>query len=115
MHDRTRTAKTENPKLGWATGAELRGAELVSERMRLGADLVAEGRALARRCRVGSSCFLRTARVGSEAEYKRQCVATGCLMQHAHIGFRSVARTRDAIAEVYAACSTRGVTVDRFG
>ena len=36
-------------------------------------------------------------------------------MQHAHIGFRSVARTREAIAEVYEACSARGVTVDRFG
>ena len=94
---------------------ELRGLDLVRERMRPAAELLAEGRALAGQWRVGSNCFLRAAGVGSEADYKRRCVEAGRFMQHAHIGFRSVARTRDAIAEVHAACSARGVTVDRFG
>ena len=41
--------------------------------------------------------------------------ARGRIMQHAHIGFRSVERTVGAIAEVHETCARRGVTVDRFG
>ena len=107
---RIRAVQREQAKFG-----QMNGAGLVSERLRPAADLITEGRALARQWRAGSNCFLRTAEVGSEAEYKRRCVANGRLMQHAHIGFRSVARTRNAIGEVHAACAARGVTVDRFG
>jgi methylmalonyl-CoA mutase cobalamin-binding subunit len=95
--------------------ADPRDIDLTAARMRPASDLIAEGRVLARDWRVGSNRFLRTAEVGSEAEYKRRCVAAGRIMQHAHIGFRSVARTREAITEVHAACAACGVTVDRFG
>ena len=90
-------------------------ADLIPLHMRPAAELIGEGRALARQWQVGSSSFLRAAGVGCEADYKRQRVAGGHLMQHAHIGFRSAGRTREAIAEVHAACAARGVTVDRFG
>jgi methylmalonyl-CoA mutase cobalamin-binding domain/chain len=95
--------------------ADPRDIDLTAARMRPASDLIAEGRALARDWRVGPNRFLRTAEVGSEAEYKRRCVAAGRIMQHAHIGFRSVARTREAITEVHGACAACGVTVDRFG
>jgi hypothetical protein len=36
-------------------------------------------------------------------------------MQHAHIGFRDVNRTIEAIREVHGRCAESGVTVDRFG
>jgi hypothetical protein len=72
--DRIRAVQREQAKFG-----QMNGAELVSERLRPAADLIAEGRALARQWRAGSNCFLRTAEVGSEAEYKRRCV--GRLMQ----------------------------------
>jgi hypothetical protein len=90
-------------------------ADLVPPTLRPAADLIAEGRALAREWRLGSNLFLREADVADEAEYKRRRVAAGRVMQHAHIGFRSVERTCAAMAEVYRTCLERGVTVDRFG
>jgi len=90
-------------------------ADHVAARMRPASDLLAEGRALARDWRVGHSPFLDAEGVASEAEYKRQAMAAGRIMQHAHIGFRSVERTCEAIAEVHRACRAEGVTVDRFG
>jgi len=94
---------------------ELTRPDLVPPTLRPAADLLAEGRALAREERLGSNLFLREAGVASEAEYKRRKTAAGQVMQHAHIGFRSVERTCAAMAEVYRACLKCGVTVDRFG
>ena len=76
---------------------------------------MAEGRAVARDWRVGRTPFLKAADVACEAEYKRAMAARGRIMHHAHIGFRSVVRTVDAIIEVHETCARRGVTVDRFG
>jgi hypothetical protein len=36
-------------------------------------------------------------------------------MQHAQIGWRSLAKSRDAWARIYEACAARGVSVDRYG
>lgn len=95
--------------------ALLSRAGLAAPAMRPGADLLAEGRRLSRDWRVGRNAFLNAHGVSSEAEYKRRRMAEGRLMQHAHIGFRSVERTIEAVAEVHGTCATRGVTVDRFG
>lgn len=88
---------------------------LADPRLRPARDLLAEGRSLARSCRVGRNRFLDAAGVDSEADYKRRAMAAGRIMQHAHIGFRNVDRTCAAIAEVYERCATLGTTVDRFG
>jgi len=90
-------------------------ASLVPPRLQPGRELLAEGRALARDWRVGRTPFLDRAGVGCEADYKRAAARDGRIMQHAHIGFRSVERTVGAIAEVFDTCGARGVTVDRFG
>lgn len=90
-------------------------ADLVPDRMRASADLLAEGRTLAKDWRVGSNRFLAAECVASEAAYKRRETARGRIMQHAHIGFRSVDRTVGAMAEVSETCAGRGITVDRFG
>jgi methylmalonyl-CoA mutase cobalamin-binding subunit len=90
-------------------------AALVPPTLRPGRELLAEGRALARDWRVGRTPFLEAADVACEADYKRAMAARGRIMQHAHIGFRSVERTVGAIAEVHETCARRGVTVDRFG
>ena len=90
-------------------------AALVPPALRPGRELLAEGRALARDWRVGRTPFLKAADVACEADYKRAMAARGRIMQHAHIGFRSVERTVGAIAEVHETCARRGVTVDRFG
>ena len=88
---------------------------LVPPNLRPGRELVVEGRALARDWSVGRTPFLDRAGVGCEADYKRAAARAGRMMQHAHIGFRSVDRTTSAIAEVFDTCGDRGVTVDRFG
>jgi len=91
------------------------GAALVPPALRPGRELLAEGRALGPDWRVGRTPFLDQAGVTCEAEYKRAAAAGGRMMQHAHIGFRSVERTVVAIAEVHETCRRRGVGVDRFG
>jgi hypothetical protein len=90
-------------------------AVLVPPALRPGRELLAEGQALARDWWVGRTPFLMAAGVACEADYKRAMAARGRIMQHAHIGFRSVERTVGAIAEVHETCARRGVTVDRFG
>jgi hypothetical protein len=95
--------------------APLDRAALAPPNLRPGRELLAEGRALARSWRVGRTPFLDQAGVACEADYKRAAAAAGRIMQHAHIGFRSVDRTVGAIAEVFDTCGARGVTVDRFG
>ena len=76
---------------------------------------MAAGRVLARDWQVGRTPFLDNAGVSCEADYKRHAAARERIMQHAHIGFRSVERTVTAIREVHDTCAGRGVTVDRFG
>ena len=80
-----------------------------------GRDLLAEGRAMARDWRLGRCLFLETEGVASEAAYKRRAAAEGRIMQHAHIGFRSVERTVAAMADLHGTAAARGVRIDRFG
>lgn len=90
-------------------------ADLVPPRLRPGHELLTEGAVMAREWQVGRNLFLNTAQVACEADYKRRTAAEGRIMQHAHIGFRSVERTMEAIRAVHESCAGRGVTVDRFG
>jgi methylmalonyl-CoA mutase cobalamin-binding subunit len=89
--------------------------QLIPPNLRPGRELLDEGRALAKEWQVGRNAFLDAKGVACEADYKRAMAAEGRIMQHAHIGFRSVDRTIAAIAEVHGTCAKRGVGVDRFG
>ncbi len=97
------------------TAERMTKAALVPENLRPGADLLAEGRAMAKDWRLGGNLFLKETGQPCEAAYKRAVTATGRIMQHAHIGFRNVERTLWAMAEVHGKCAGAGVTVDRFG
>jgi len=88
---------------------------LTDQRLKPGSDLLAEGRTMARDWRLGSCRFLAETGMPSEAGWKRKAAAEKRVMQHAHIGFRSVDRTIAAIGEVHEQCRKAGVTVDRFG
>jgi methylmalonyl-CoA mutase cobalamin-binding subunit len=90
-------------------------AELVPPDLRPGAELLAQGAAMARHWQVGRNLFLDTAGVACEGDYKRRMADEGRIMQHAHIGFRSVERTLEAIRTVHESCAKLGVGVDRFG
>jgi methylmalonyl-CoA mutase cobalamin-binding subunit len=96
-------------------GEAERAAVAAGGRCRPSDELVAAGRAEARHCRTGSNAFLAAHNVRSEAAYKRRIAAAGGIMQHAHIGFRDVERTVEAIREVRARAFEAGAVVDRFG
>jgi methylmalonyl-CoA mutase cobalamin-binding subunit len=78
-------------------------------------ELVSAGSKLARHWQVGPSAFLAHHGVTSEAAFKRICAASGRLMQHAQIGWRSLSKSRAAWADIHDQCEKRGVTVDRYG
>jgi len=80
-----------------------------------GRELLAEGRAMAADWPLGSCLFLETEGITSEAEYKRRVAAEGRIMQHAHIGFRSVTRTTEAMARLVEDAAKAGACIDRFG
>lgn len=65
--------------------------------------------------RLGRSLFMQAEAVASEAQYKRRKAAEGRIMQHAHIGFRSIDRTVGAMAQLHEAALKRDVRIDRFG
>ncbi|QEW25628.1 cobalamin-dependent protein [Roseovarius indicus] len=88
---------------------------LYEPRMQPGRALLDAGRQVARDHRLGSCLFLQTESVPSEAEYKRRTAAEGRIMQHAHIGFRSIDRTVDAMARLHDMAQAQGARIDRFG
>lgn len=80
-----------------------------------GADLLAEGRAAAEEWQVKPAAFQREFQVASEAEYKRRMMGEARIMQHAHLGYRSLETTVDALRGILKTCADKGVRVDRFG
>lgn len=84
-------------------------------RLTPGASLLASGRAMARDWRLGTCLFLTETGMPSEAAWKRKAASERRIMQHAHIGFRDVNRTIEAIREVHEQAGKAGVMVDRFG
>ncbi|GLS87165.1 hypothetical protein GCM10010873_21390 [Cypionkella aquatica] len=80
-----------------------------------GADLLAEGRALASLWQTGPSAFLTHYDTASELEYKRQAMAQGRVMQHAQIGYRDPTKSIRAYHDIWAACDAAGMRLDRYG
>lgn len=78
-------------------------------------ELISQGHTLARDWQVQPGAFLKHHGVSCEAEYKRERAAAGKLMQHAQIGWRDPAKSRDAWAEIHERCAASGVTIDRYG
>ena len=79
------------------------------------AELLAEGRRLARTVTVGDCPFLNDHNVRSESEYKRRRMAEGSIMLHAQFGYRSLSKSQRAYAEIYERIGAAGYRVDRYG
>ncbi|MGI9512229.1 MAG: cobalamin-dependent protein, partial [Anderseniella sp.] len=79
------------------------------------AGLIARGRDLATDWQVQPGAFLKHHGVACEAEYKSVQAFNGTLTQHAQIGWRDPAKSRDAWADIHERCAARNVTVDRYG
>jgi methylmalonyl-CoA mutase cobalamin-binding subunit len=80
-----------------------------------GAELLAEGAALAKTWSIGPSPFLAEMGVASETEYKLRRIAEKAVMQHAQIGYRDCEKSRRAYGSIWEECSRKGVRVDRYG
>ena len=78
-------------------------------------DLLAEGQRLARTVTVGPCPFLTAHDVPSESAYKRRQAAGKKIMFHAQFGYRSLAKSRRAYAEIYERVAAAGYRVDRYG
>lgn len=78
-------------------------------------ELISHGRELAQAWQVQSGAFLKHHGVSCEAEYKGEKATAGTLMQHAQIGWRDLAKSRDAWAEIHDQCAARNVNIDRYG
>ena len=79
------------------------------------AEIIARGRASGREVTLGPSAFLAAAEVGSEADYKRREAAKRRIMLHAQIGYRDLAKTQRAWAEIHDAVAAAGGQLDRYG
>ncbi|OYU37603.1 MAG: hypothetical protein CFE33_19980 [Pseudorhodobacter sp. PARRP1] len=80
-----------------------------------GADLLAEGRALASLWQTGPSAFLSHYNTRSELDHKRAAMAEGRVMQHAQIGYRDPGKSIRAYHDIWAACDAAGTRLDRYG
>jgi methylmalonyl-CoA mutase cobalamin-binding domain/chain len=80
-----------------------------------GSSLTGDSHKIARNIKIGRTAFMDEMGVGSEREYKTQCVKENKIMFHAHIGLNSWEATADALARVNEACREAGWVVDRAG
>jgi methylmalonyl-CoA mutase cobalamin-binding subunit len=64
---------------------------------------------------IGRTAFMDKMGVGSELEYKRQCIQDNQIMFHAHIGMSSWDATVEALTLLYNAAEDAGIVVDRAG
>ncbi|MCV6600206.1 MAG: cobalamin-dependent protein [Cohaesibacter sp.] len=92
-----------------------RTALLPEEELPKGAELLLEGRALSSIWSVGQGAFQRISGYTNEISYKKSQMSKARIMQHAHLGYRNLSRTTEAIHEIYNRCQERNVTIDRFG
>jgi len=79
------------------------------------ASTLKECRSVADNINIGRTVFMAEMDVGSELEYKRQCVKDDKIMFHAHIGLNSWQATADAQAYLNSAVRQRDHIVDRAG
>ncbi|WP_166415657.1 cobalamin-dependent protein [Cochlodiniinecator piscidefendens] len=80
-----------------------------------GHDLLVDGAFAASDWVVGQGAFQRAYSVQNEIDYKTAMMSEGRVMQHAHLGYRSLERTLDAIKSIHTTCSQKGARVDRIG
>jgi methylmalonyl-CoA mutase cobalamin-binding subunit len=79
------------------------------------ASILKECRLVAADVKIGRTAFMAEMGVGSELEYKTQCIKDNKIMFHAHIGLNSWEATADALAYLYKTARAGGNVVDRAG
>ena len=77
--------------------------------------VVDEARSIASSISLGRTTFMDAYGVSSESEYKRQCMRSGTINYHAHIGMSTWKDTVDALHRLHRAAEVGGFNVDRAG
>ena len=96
--------------------ALLKRSELLPEsNLPAAAELLSDGKAMAKDWQLQSNPFLGHYQVDCEYDYNRQRMAERRVMQHAQIGFRDLDRSCEAYAMIWEECASRDITVDRYG
>ncbi len=91
-------------------------SQLLPERdVPTGTELLRAGGQMAMDWTVGDSHFHRATGFRNEIDYKRAMMRAGRVMQHAHLGFRELSHSVEAIRHVHDTCMRRGARVDRIG
>jgi len=80
-----------------------------------GASIANDSRLIAGNIKIGRTAFMDQMGIGSELEYKKQCIKDNKITFHAHIGLGSWEATADAMAALYNATRESGHAVDRAG
>lgn len=88
---------------------------LPTEDLPTGRELLAEGASSAKDWTAGPSAFLSYVGETSEYSFKLRRMAEAKVMQHAQLGYRDPEKSCRAYAEIWEACNSRGVTIDRYG
>ena len=78
-------------------------------------DLLASAGEVAKQIELGQSLFLKTTGCASELEYKQQCMKSGQIMYHAHIGMNDMAATESGLIRIHHKLQERGFKLDRAG
>jgi methylmalonyl-CoA mutase cobalamin-binding subunit len=80
-----------------------------------GESISKEGLSIANNTRIGRTAFMDKMGVGSELEYKKQCIKDNKITFHAHIGLSSWEATADALSRLYKTTRECDIVVDRAG
>jgi len=80
-----------------------------------GTSIANDCRMIAGNIKIGRTAFMDQLGVGSELEYKKQCIKDNKITFHAHIGLSSWKATAEALAALYKATRESGDAVDRAG
>jgi methylmalonyl-CoA mutase cobalamin-binding subunit len=89
------------------------GDSLIPEGLPKGMDLVAAGRARARKIDSPATRYARERGVRSDREYKARCRDNGTFTTYINLGYKTWAETRDAIDHVKGKGQTLGFDLDR--
>ena len=90
--------------------------ELIPNEVPSLSDVVCKAKKEAQSVTIGTTLFMKKYGVSSEAEYKKNMMAQGKIMHHAHIGWNSWEETAKGFQYIYDELTNkRGIILDRFG
>jgi len=78
-------------------------------------DVIEEAKNISETVTIGKCPFLVENEIESECEYKRNKIKKKELMFHGQIGYRDLAKTRQAYQEIYETLKSFGYYIDRYG